>query len=224
MGGIVGDERDFVDRRAALGGEARAFDGQVLDQHDGIARAEGDAVAVFVRGVLGGVVSPGLGFVVEVELSREVAGPVGVETFQGAGGKDACGGIVGPHGRGEGAEVVGLGLRVCAGGADVDGGVSRAAGDGGWLERGVCGCAEGAGHGGGVGWVVCKCNYCLKIQSVGTILNDAMLPFGLATKKRPVRFRFRSIKRYNIHYMWTTTRIEKPNWEKHDDQRTVGRH
>jgi hypothetical protein len=147
MGGIVGHQRDFGDRRAALGGKARAFDGQVFDEDDGIAIGEGLAVAVFVRGVGGDVVGPCLGFVVEIELIGKVAGPVGVETFEGAGGEDLEGGIVGPHGRGEGAEVVGRGLRVCADGADVDGGVSGAAGDGCGLERGVCGCAEGACHG-----------------------------------------------------------------------------
>ncbi len=146
MGGVVGDQRDLVHRRAALGRKARAFDVQVLDQHNGIARCEGDAVAVFVRGVLGDVVGPRLRFVVEVELIREVTRPVGVDAPQRAGGEDLEGGIVGPHGRGDCAEVVGGCAWVCAGGADIDGCVGGASGDGSWLERGVCGCAEGAGH------------------------------------------------------------------------------
>lgn len=143
MGGIVGNQRDFGDRRTALGGEARAFDGEVLDQHDGIACAEGDAVAVLMRGLLFDVIGPRAGFVVEIELIGKVAGPVGVEAFEGAGGEDLECGTVGPHGRGEHAEMVGRGLRVSAGGADVDGCVSEATGDGGCLERGVFGCAEG---------------------------------------------------------------------------------
>ena len=84
MGGIVGHQRDFGDRRAALGGEARAFDGEVFYENDGIAGCEGDAVAVPVRCVLGRVVGPSLRFVVEVELISEVTGPVGVEMFEGA--------------------------------------------------------------------------------------------------------------------------------------------
>jgi hypothetical protein len=41
------------------------------------------------------------------------------------------GGVFGPHGRGKRAKVVGWRLRVRAGGTDVDGCVSGAAGDGG---------------------------------------------------------------------------------------------
>lgn len=145
MGVIVGDEGDAVDGGAALGGEACAFDVEVLDQDHGIACGEGDAVAVFMVGRSGLVVSPYLGFFVEVELLGQIAGPVGVEAFERAQGEDLEGRVFGPHSRGDGAEMVGRCLGVGALGADRDGGVSGAACDGGVGEGRVSG-AEGAGH------------------------------------------------------------------------------
>ena len=142
VGGIVGDEGDAVHGRAALGGKARTFDVEVLDQHHGIARAQRDTVAVAVVALLGGVVGPGLGLVVEIELIGQIAGPVGVEAFERAQGVDLKRGIVAPLGRGDGAEVVGRGLRVSTRGAQRDGGTVRAACHGGVDERCIGG-AEG---------------------------------------------------------------------------------
>jgi len=152
LGGIVGDQRDAVDGGAAFSSEARALDGEILDQHHGIARGQRHAVAVAVGGGLRDVLGPCAGFVVEVELLGEVAGPRLGDFGEGAGGQDLNGGVFGPHGGGQGAEV-GRVWRVAggllgAGGADGGAGVSGAAEDQGLDERGVgCG-AEGACHGG----------------------------------------------------------------------------
>lgn len=135
-------------RRAALGSEARPFDSEILDQHDGIARAERLAVAVFMRGFGRDVVGPRLVFRVEVKLVEQIARPVGIEALERARGEDLEGGVVGPHGGGEDAEVVGRCVRVCAERADFERSVRGAAGDGGFDEGGVFGGAEGAGHGG----------------------------------------------------------------------------
>ena len=145
VGVIVEEEGDAVNGGAALGGEACAFDIEVFDEDHGIACGEGDAVAVFVVARCGLVVGPRLGFGVEVELLGQIAGPVGVEAFQGAQGIDLKRGIIAPHGRGDGTEVVGRGLRIGARGAELDRGTVGAACDGGVGEGRVCG-AEGAGH------------------------------------------------------------------------------
>lgn len=150
LGRVVGDQRDAVDGGAAFGGEARALDGEILDQHHGIARGQRHAVAVAVGGGLGDVLGPCSGFIVEVELLGEVAGPRLGDFGKGAGGEDLNRGVFGPHGRGQGAEV-GRVWRVAggllgAGRADGGAGVSGAAGDRGLGERGAgCG-AEGACH------------------------------------------------------------------------------
>lgn len=152
LGRVVGDQRDAVDGGAAFGGEARAFDGEILDQHHGIAGCQRHAVAVAVGGGLGDVLGPCSGFVVEVELLGKIAGPRFGDFGEGAGGEDLNGRVFGPHGGGQGAEV-GRVWRVAggllgAGRADLGAGVSGAAGDRGLGERGVgCG-AEGACHGG----------------------------------------------------------------------------
>ena len=64
--------------RAAFGGKARTFDRQILDQNNRIALAQRLTVAVPVRAVLGDVIRPSAGLVIEIELIGQITRPIGL--------------------------------------------------------------------------------------------------------------------------------------------------
>ena len=152
VGRVVLDKTDFVHSRAAFGGEAATFDGQVLDQHHGITTGQRLTIAVLVIGLIRHVISPGTGVVIKVQLIGEVMRPRLGYLGEHAGGEHLNGRIIGPHGAGKGAEVIRVWSveLIGADAADVGGGVNGATGNRGGDQRRVgCG-AEGACHERGV--------------------------------------------------------------------------
>ena len=99
---------DIANGSAAFGGEPRAFDVQVLDQHDRIARIQGRAMRILVLADSGDVFGPSARVITQIKLIQQVAGPRGAQLRQRAERQHLNRRDFGPHRRGQAAHVIGV--------------------------------------------------------------------------------------------------------------------